>query len=282
MTLISRVIIILLSLSFGHSREEAFSILFRLARTISMDDLTNRQTEILKALIKEYTESGDAIGSEILEKKYKLGVSPATIRNEMVQLAKKGYLRKEYFSSGRLPSAKGFRFYIKNLMKEKELTTTDEVSYKNSIWDDREDLHKLLSHAVKVLAERTGLLSLAATSGGDLYYAGVGNLLGIQEFLNLDLSRSLFERLDEMKYWTKVLDRMNGLPGEIYFMLGEDDFSDPLLEPCASIFGDFIGSNMQGLIGVVGPKRMQYEVLTPQVKYFSQLIEDIVKEHESK
>src|SRR3989338_5631325 len=101
-----------------------------------MDDLTNRQTEILKALIKEYTESGDAIGSEILEKKYKLGVSPATIRNEMVELAKKGYLRKEYFSSGRLPSAKGFRFYIKNLMKEKELTTTDKGSYKNNIWDE--------------------------------------------------------------------------------------------------------------------------------------------------
>ncbi len=247
-----------------------------------MDDLTNRQTEILKVLIKEYTETGDAIGSEILEKKYKLGVSPATIRNEMVVLAKKGYLKKEYFSSGRLPSAKGFRFYIKNLMKEKELSTTDEVSYKNSIWDDRENNQKLLSHAVKVLAERTGLLSLAVTTTGDHYYSGVGNLLGIQEFLDLDLSRLLFEKVDELKYWIKVLDKMGGLQGEVYFMLGEDDFSDPILEPCASIFGDFTGSSLQGFIGVVGPKRMQYEILAPQVKYFSHLIEDIIKEHEPK
>lgn len=247
-----------------------------------MDDLTNRQTEILKALIKEYTDTGDPIGSEILEKKYKLGVSPATIRNEMVVLAKKGYLKKEYFSSGRLPSAKGFRFYIKNLMKEKELTTTDEVSYKNSIWDDRENHQKLLSHAVRVLADRTGLLSLAVTNEGDHYYSGVGNLLGIQNFLNLDLSRSLFERVDELKYWIKILDRMNHVQGEVFFMLGEDDFSDPALEPCASIFGDFTGPHIQGLIGVVGPKRMQYEVLAPQVKYFSQLIETIIKEHEQK
>lgn len=247
-----------------------------------MDDLTNRQTEILKVLITEYTETGEPIGSEILEKKYKLGVSPATIRNEMVQLAKKGYLKKEYFSSGRLPSAKGFRFYIKNLMKEKTLTTTDEVSYKNSIWDERENLDKLLSHAVKVLADRTGLLSLAATNTGELYYAGVGNLLGIQEFLNLELSRSLFERLDEMKYWVKVLDRMNALEDDIYFMLGEEDFSDPILESCASIFGDFSEGNLQGLIGVVGPKRMQYEILTPQVKYFSHLIGDIIKGQETK
>lgn len=247
-----------------------------------MDDLTNRQTEILKVLIKEYTETGDAIGSEILEKKYKLGVSPATIRNEMVVLAKKGYLTKEYFSSGRLPSAKGFRFYIKNLMKEKEMSTTDEVSYKNSIWDDRENNQKLLSHAVKVLAERTGLLSLAVTNDGDHYYSGVGNLLGIQEFLNLDLSRLLFEKVDELKYWIKVLDKMGGLQGEVYFMVGEDDFSDPILEPCASIFGDFTGSHLQGFIGVVGPKRMQYEILAPQVKYFSHLIEDIIKDHEVK
>ncbi len=247
-----------------------------------MDDLTNRQTEILKALIREYTETGEPIGSEILEKKYKLGVSPATVRNEMVQLAKKGYLKKEYFSSGRLPSAKGFRFYIKNLMKEKELTTTDEVSYKNSIWDEREDVHKLLSHAVKVLAQRTGLLSLAATTSGDLYYSGVGNLLNIAEFLNLELSRSLFDRLDELKFWTKVHERMNLGQNEVYFMVGEDDFSDPLLEPCASIFGDFAGGQVQGLIGILGPKRMQYEILAPQIKYFSQLIENIMQENESK
>src|SRR4051812_10416904 len=98
-----------------------------------MEDLTQRQVDILKAIIQEYTESGGAVGSEILEKKYKLGVSPATIRNEMVALAKKGYLKKTHFSSGRAPSSKGFRFYIQHLMKEKELSTVDEVSYKNSI-----------------------------------------------------------------------------------------------------------------------------------------------------
>ena len=86
-----------------------------------MEDLTQRQIDILKVIIHEYTETGTAVGSEILEKKYKLGVSPATIRNEMVELAKKGYLKKNHFSSGRVPSAKGFRFYIKHLMKQKEM-----------------------------------------------------------------------------------------------------------------------------------------------------------------
>lgn len=244
----------------------------------NMDDLTNRQTEILKALIKEYSDSGEPVGSEILEKKYKLGVSPATIRNEMVTLAKKGYLSKNYFSSGRIPSAQGFRFYIKHIMQEKVIPTSDEVAYKNSIWDDRQDVHRLLSHATKILAQKTGLLSLVATTNGDLYYAGVGNLLAISEFLNWDLSRILFGRLDEGAFWERTCLRMLANDDEINFMVGEEDLGDPQLEECASIFGEFQGPNMKGIIGVLGPKRMYYDVLTPQVKYFSHLIDTIMKE----
>src|SRR3989339_1152187 len=152
-----------------------------------MEDLTKRQVEILRKIIQEYSDSGEAVGSEILEKKYKLGVSPATIRNEMVELAKKGYLKKAHFSSGRIPSAKGFRFFIKHLMKQKELSTTDEVSYKNSIWDERNESHRLLSQATKVLSQKTGLLSLSATDVGDVYYSGMANLLNQPEFFDLKL-----------------------------------------------------------------------------------------------
>lgn len=243
-----------------------------------MDELTARQTDILQALIKEYSETGEPVGSEILEKKYKLGVSPATVRNEMVDLSKKGFIKKDYFSSGRIPSAKGFRFYIKNLMKEKEVSTTDEVAYKNSIWDEREDLQRLLSHATKVLAQKTGLLSLTVTDSGDLYYSGVGNLLGVHEFLDWNLSRSLFERLDEAPFWEKVLARFQVGQEEIFFLLGEEDFIDPVLELCGSIFGEFQGKGIKGMIGLVGPKRMSYDTLTPQVKYFSGLLDQIIKE----
>ena len=241
-----------------------------------MEDLTQRQVDILKTIIKEYTESGEAVGSEILEKKYKLGVSPATIRNEMVELAKKGYLKKTHFSSGRVPSAKGFRFYIKHLMKQKDLSTTDEVSYKNSVWDDRAQVNKLLSQATRVLSHKTGLLSLAATDKGDVYYAGVANLLNQPEFFDLNLSRNLFERLDEVDYWERILQEFDRIQEEIMYMLGEEDFRDPIFESCASIFGEFEGPKLKGIIGVVGPKRMYYDVIMPQIRYFSHLIGDII------
>ena len=242
-----------------------------------MDDLTQRQVDILKAIIKEYTEAGEPVGSEILEKKYKLGVSPATIRNEMVELSTKGYLRKTHFSSGRAPSAKGFRFYIQHLMKEKELSTIDEVSYKNSIWDDRSQVHRLLSHSTRVIAERTGLLAITVTEIGDIYYAGVGNLLKSIEFSNLNLSKNLFELLDEGPFWASILRQFYKMDQSIMCMLGEEDFRNSLFEPCASVFGEFNTEHTKGFIGVVGPNRMQYDVIIPQVRYFSQLIEEILK-----
>ncbi|MDO9027955.1 MAG: hypothetical protein Q7U68_03745 [Candidatus Roizmanbacteria bacterium] len=243
-----------------------------------MEDLTQRQIDILKVIIKEYTETGTAVGSEILEKKYKLGVSPATIRNEMVELAKKEYLKKTHFSSGRIPSAKGFRFYIKHLMKQKELSTTDEVSYKNSVWDERKETHRLLSQATKVLSQKTGLLSLVTTNLGDMYYAGMANLLNQPEFLDINLSRTLFSRLDEITFWEKILNDMFSLEDEIYYMLGEEDFHDPIFDCCASVFGEFEGNKIKGIIGVIGPKRMSYDFVIPQIKYFSGLLEEIVKE----
>ncbi len=243
-----------------------------------MEDLTQRQIDILKAIIKEYTDTGNPVGSEVLEKKYKLGVSPATIRNEMVELAKKGYLKKTYFSSGRVPSAKGFRFYIKHLMKEKELTTSEEVAYKNSIWDERNETHRLLSQAAKVLSARTGLLSLVATNFGDLYYSGIANLFNQPEFLDINLSKNLFSRLDEISFWERILDDFNDLEEEIRCLLGEEDFHDPIFDNCASVWGEFEGKKLKGIVGVVGSKRMYYDDIIPQIKYFSSLIEEIIRE----
>ena len=243
-----------------------------------MEDLTPRQVDILKSIIQEYTESGEPVGSEILERKYKLGISPATVRNEMVELAKKNYLKKTHFSSGRIPSAKGFRFYITHLMKKKDLSTTDEVTYKNSIWDERSEAHRLLQQATKVLAQKTGLLSLSATNLGDVYYSGVANLLNKQEFFDLGLSRSFLVLLDQVNYWERILDRFYKFEEDILYLLGEEDFKDPMFEACGCIFGEFEGKKIKGIIGVVGPNRMYYDDISPQIRYISQLIGEIIKE----
>src|SRR5438477_10249314 len=103
-----------------------------------MHDLTQRQISILKSLIEEYIETAEAVGSETLEKKHNLSASPATIRNEMVRLTELGYLKKPHISAGRIPTPKGMKFYVNQLMKEKELTVAEEVAMKEKMWDHRE------------------------------------------------------------------------------------------------------------------------------------------------
>lgn len=248
---------------------------------ILMDELTQRQIDILTAIIKEHTETGQLVGSEILEKKYKLGVSPATIRNEMVALEKKKYLQKAHFSSGRLPSPKGYRFYINNVMKEKELSTVDEVAYKHSIWDERQKQYRMFSQASRVLAQRTGLLSLVATNSGELYYAGTYHLLERKEEFESPITRLIMERLDEVNFWEEILRQTHVIQEELLYILGQDDFRDPIFDSCASIFGDFEAKDVRGIIGVVGPKHIRFELVAPQIRYFSHLIEDMIKEQDA-
>lgn len=239
-----------------------------------MDDLTPRQTEILKTIIAQYTDKGEAVGSEILDKKYNLGVSPATIRNEMVELSKKGYLKKEHFSSGRVPTAKAFRFYINNLMQEKELSTTDEVSYKNDVWDHKHDMSELLQTATRVLARRTGLLAVTTTDRGDIYYFGINNLLANREFQDITEARSIFSRFDEDAFCNSVLQELARIENELLFMFEEQDSASI----SASVFGEFKGKHINGAIGVMGPRRMRYDIVVPSVRYVTNLINTIVEQ----
>lgn len=243
-----------------------------------MESLTPRQTEILRFIILEYTQTGEPVGSEILDKKYNLGVSPATVRNEMMSLAKKGYLKKEHFSSGRVPTAQAFRFYIKNLMKEKELSTAEEVSYKSDIWDFRNELNRLLQHATRVLAKRTNMLALTTTNQGDIYYFGVTNVLSQREFTNIELSREFFEKLDEFDFSKNILDTFKNMDEEVMYLLGEDSTKDKMIDDCASVFCEFETDKVKGAIGVMGPKRMQYDVIVPNIRYFTSLVQNILRE----
>jgi heat-inducible transcriptional repressor len=240
-----------------------------------MEDLTPRQIELLKAMIAEYTETGEPIGSDILDKKYNLGVSPATIRNEMVVLSKNGYLRKEYFSAGRVPTAKAFRFYINNLMREKELSTAEEVSHKSAVWDFRHEMHQLLQHAAQSLARRTNMLALAATDRGDVYYFGVNQILSQKEFWDIERARNIFEPLEGFDLCDTIIKRLQQGEENILYMFAEEE--KYMADNIAYVFGEFKSPHMSGTIGVIGPRRMRYDVVVPNVRYFSHLIESIIE-----
>lgn len=239
-----------------------------------MNELTERQIRILRVIIEEYIESAEPVGSESLEKKYELGISPATVRNEMVKLTEAGYLKQTHTSAGRIPTKEAFKFYVGQLMKEKDLSVADEVAAKEKVWDSRFDFDRLMHEAVKALAQKTQTLAIAAVKEGDVYHAGYANILEMPEFYDIDVARAVFSMLDQIGEVQKLFDRSFG-EGPIHLLLG-DELGYEFLEPCGLVFTHFdAGPKKKGSLGVIGPNRLNYPSVIPIIRYFGNLIEEL-------
>src|SRR3972149_5581815 len=154
-------------------------------------DLTERQKQLLREIIESYIETGVPVGSETIEKESNMGVSPATIRNEMVKLTALGYLRQPHTSAGRIPTSMGMKFYVDQLMEERSLSLQDEVSIKEELGEQKEHFNKLLRHTAKVLADQTHSLALATDEENDVYAAGMANILDMPEFYDIDITKTV-------------------------------------------------------------------------------------------
>lgn len=240
-----------------------------------MHNLTQRQVEILRSIIEEYITSAEPVGSETLEKKYNLTASPATIRNEMVRLTDMGYLQKPHSSAGRMPTSKGMKFYVDDLMKEKELSTVEEVSLKEQVWDEREQASTCLREVVRSLAQKTGNVAIAVTDEGGLIAAGYANILKMPEFYDMRTTEALLSILEEEDYIRNLFQEDHG--GEIHILLG-DDLGPRLQGPYGFVYAKYT-TPMQhtGEIGVIGPARQNYSQVVPTVRYFKELIQEIAK-----
>ncbi len=237
--------------------------------------LTPRQTHLVKSIVEEYISTAEPVSSEQLEKKYDLGISPATIRNEMATLTHQGFLNQPHVSAGRVPTPMALHYYVDHLMQKKNLSVADEVSTKERVWDSRFDFDRLMRQASLVLAERTKNLSIIATDAGDIYYSGVANILDMPEFFDIDVTRTVLSLLDQQA-------RINQLFfGRVY---GEDpvhivfgaDLGWPYFEPVGVAFTHFsAGNNRKGSIAVIGPCRLNFSYVVPTLRYMSNLISEM-------
>lgn len=240
-----------------------------------MIDLTDRQKQILKTIVEEYIDTAMPVGSETLDKKHNLGVSPATIRNEMGKLTKLCLLAQPHTSAGRIPTSTALKFYINQLMEEKELSVADEVSVKEKIWDYKDQLEKLLHEAVRVLANKTNSLAVSATDKGHLYHAGYANILDVPEFFDIDVTKTVLSIIDDFNQLNKFFQKSFG-EEDIHILMG-DEFGMPFLKPCGMVFIKFeTKDKIHGSLGVIGPCRLNYPFIVPTVRYFGNLIQDII------
>ncbi|HYD35014.1 MAG TPA: hypothetical protein VD999_03015 [Vitreimonas sp.] len=238
-----------------------------------MIDLTARQVQILRAVIEEFIETAEPVGSDTLDKKFSIGVSPATIRNEMVYLTKQGYLNKSHSSAGRVPTPLALRLYVNELMKEKELSVADEVSAKEKMWGRRDEVDILLQEATRVLADRTRSLGIALTADRRVYHAGYANLLKMPEFYDINVMRNVLTLIEEVALVEEIFNR-SASSNPVQVIYGQE-LGNRYLEPVGMIYVTVIAAGQPCRLGVVGSTRFDYQYVIPMMKYFRGLIEDL-------
>lgn len=126
--------------------------------------MEDRKIKILEAIIRDYVGTGEPVGSRTIAKKYDLGVSSATIRNEMADLEDLGYIQQLHSSSGRIPSDLGYRLYVDKLMQITELTEEEKQLIQNKLIDVAlYELDKVVSEATRILTSLTNLVCIVKT-----------------------------------------------------------------------------------------------------------------------
>ncbi len=123
--------------------------------------LGERKLQILQAIIRDFILTAEPVGSRTLAKKYDLGISSATIRNEMADLEDLGYLEQPYTSAGRIPSDKGYRLYVDHLMSINTLAKKEKETIAKSFVDSIGEVEQIIAHTSKILSQMTKLTAMA-------------------------------------------------------------------------------------------------------------------------
>ena len=229
--------------------------------------MNERQKDLLSLLIKEHIQTATPIGSKFLVESGGLGVSSATVRNEMAQLEKEGYIYQPHHSAGRVPTAKGYQFYIDNFMEKKELAATEKSSFTDILKAELDADSKIKSLAKQVV-ESSQETVIVAFNKNNMYYTGLSNLFSKPEFSEVPMIQSLSEVMDHLDDRVQhIFDQVN----KVEVLIGENN---PFGENCATVLGKYtLNNNDEGLFMVLGPTRMDYEHNISLVEYIRDSIQ---------
>ncbi len=232
--------------------------------------ITERQSQILKAIVEQYAEVASPVGSNLLAKVF--NVSSATIRAEMAELVRYGYIMQPHTRAGRIPTDKGYRYYV-NELTEGQLENEDRRAEKAIAIrvQDGGVPERVIRNAVDTLVELTHNLGIA-TIGNQLYMSGLSNLFGQPEFVSPGHVRQVAELLDNLEPWLREV--APNQPLNVYIgqenPIGRSAGVSLIISRFRSAFSD------HSYIGVLGPTRQQYRDVMMLVKRAGQELEEVL------
>lgn len=235
--------------------------------------MTDRQIAILSAIIEQYAEVAAPVGSVTLAKLF--GVSSATIRAEMARLEEMGLITHPHTSAGRMPTDKGYRFYVNTLTEAKDVgssrfdRSTRAIEARVGPHGTRAD--RAIRSAVDSLVELTHNLGLA-TIGDELYMNGIGNLFSNPEFANGRHVQAVASLLDNIEPWLR--ETAPNEPLNVYIgaenPIGKSSGATLIISRFRSPYSD------HSYIGILGPTRQSYAKVMWLVRHAGAMLEEVL------
>jgi heat-inducible transcriptional repressor len=230
--------------------------------------MTDRQARILQAIVEQYAEVASPVGSSLLARAF--DVSSATIRSEMAELERLGYIYQPHTSSGRVPTDKGYRFYV-NQLTDDSLTRLTKPRVEQALTARVSGgglPERTIRNTVDTLVELTHNLGLA-TIGDQVYMSGLSNLFGQPEFMHPGQVQEVARLLDNLEPW--LHEAAPNKPLSVYIgrenPIGRGAGCSLIISRFRSPFSD------RSYIGVLGPTRQSYRDVMGLVSHAGQSLE---------
>jgi len=236
-------------------------------------EITERQKEILNSIIAEYIRSAQPVGSKLLEKKHKkFQICPATIRNEMQKLTEAGFIFQPHTSAGRVPTDKGYRFFVDDLLEREILNDRLDSEIEEWVDEDFKDAFKLIQSLTRNLASFSSNLVLGYLADEKiLWKEGWDRVFREPEFREKKTITDFFGLLSNFE---KEMDSIRIDSGLRVFIGKENPF------PKAREFSTIIArcrfpEREDGFLAIIGPKRMAYGKNINSLNHLIKILEEL-------
>ncbi len=240
-------------------------------------DYAERKKSVLANTVSAYINTGEPVSSQELVEYYDL--SPATLRGILAELEEDGYLFHPHTSSGRVPTDKGYRYYVDFLMsghslseEQKRLILND---YRASI-SSLEDILEKTSDIIAALTHYTAIVSFSEWEDR-VFYKGLSNIFTHAEFQNVEKLAVMVKFLEEKKQILELLNRQLSQPFKVY--IGTEIACPSINDVCSLVVYPYhSGKNRDGRIAVLGPRRMSYDSTVSTLEFISSALNSALEE----
>ena len=215
-----------------------------------MEKLEVRKESLLDALVREYVHTAEPVGSLLLSEKTGRAVSAATVRSELVELEREGFLTQPHTSAGRVPTEQAYRYFVEHLSHPRMPAYDVALALGRALADP--DTREGLKAAAKILANESKECVFVGFSPHDVYYTGLTQLFSKPEFSQRDMAINLSAVLDELDGMIEKLDQSKTPRA----LIGSEN---PLHESCGTVYASHGIKGENRLIGFFGLMRMDYE-----------------------